>query len=138
MANKRCVSGNFDIATTSALLNCQYLHYLYENCNRLKKIHHMNLNFSRRINDVISFSKEEAERLGNPYISPEHLLLGLLREGEGTAIEIMEQLNVDLNNLKSTIEDRLKTDTVLDNTDHIPLLKSSERVTTNFPPLHVT
>jgi len=88
----------------------------------------MNLNFSQRINEVISFSKEEAERLGNPYISPEHLLLGILREGEGTAIEILEQLNVDLNALKSNIESKLRTNSALEHTDHIPLLKSSERI----------
>ncbi len=88
----------------------------------------MNLNFSQRINDVISFSKEEAERLGNPYISPEHLFLGILREGEGTAIELLEQLNVDLEKLKSDIESKLKTNDPLEYADHIPLLKSSERI----------
>jgi ATP-dependent Clp protease ATP-binding subunit ClpC len=88
----------------------------------------MNLHFSQRINDVISFSKEEAERLGNPYISPEHLFLGILREGEGTAIELLEQLNVDLEKLKSDIESKLKTNDTLEYADHIPLLKSSERI----------
>ncbi len=88
----------------------------------------MNLNFSQRINDVISFSKEEAERLGNPYISPEHLLLGILREGEGTAIEILEQLNLDLDKLKNDIELKLRTNVNLERPDHIPLLKSSERI----------
>ncbi len=88
----------------------------------------MNLNFSPRINDVLAYSKEEAERLGNPYISPEHLLLGLLREGEGTAIEILDQLNVDFHKVKSSIEHKLKSDKPLVNADHIPLLKSSERV----------
>ncbi len=88
----------------------------------------MNLNFSQRINDVISFAKEEAERLGNPYISPEHLFLGILREGEGTAIEILTQLNVDLDCLKNNIESKLKTNVTLEHTDHIPLLKSSERI----------
>ncbi len=102
--------------------------YLFYYCNTLEKIYHMNLNFSQRINDVIGFSKEEAERLGNPYISPEHLLLGLIREGEGTAIEILEQLQVDLDNLKANIESKLKTNVVLEHTDHIPLLKSSERI----------
>ena len=88
----------------------------------------MNLNFSQRINDVIGFSKEEAERLGNPYISPEHLLLGLIREGEGTAIEILDQLQVDLKDIKSSIESKLKTNVVLEHTEHIPLLKSTERI----------
>ncbi|TLX73659.1 ATP-dependent Clp protease ATP-binding subunit [Labilibacter sediminis] len=88
----------------------------------------MNLNFTQRINDVISYSKEEAERLGNPYISPEHLLLGLLREGEGTAIEILDQLEADLDSLKSNIESKLKSKVALEHSDHIPLLKSSERI----------
>ncbi len=88
----------------------------------------MNLNYSQRINDVIGFSKEEAERLGNPYILPEHLLLGLLREGKGTAIEVLGQLGINLHNLKHTIELRIKTNTVLQHSDHIPLLKSSERI----------
>ena len=88
----------------------------------------MNLNFSQRINDVIGFSKEEAERLGNPYISPEHLLLGLIREGEGTAIEILDQLQVDFGNIKQTIESKLRTNVVLENAEHIPLLKSTERI----------
>ncbi len=88
----------------------------------------MNLNFSQRINDVISFAKEEAERLGNPFISPEHLFLGILREGEGTAIELLNQLNVDLEDLKSNIESKLKTNVSIEQTDHIPLLKSSERI----------
>lgn len=87
----------------------------------------MNLNFSPRIRDVLSFSKEEAERLGNRYISPEHLMLGLLREGEGTAIEIMGQLNVDLYNIRHKIEDKLKEQNPI-RTENIPLLKSAERV----------
>jgi ATP-dependent Clp protease ATP-binding subunit ClpC len=91
-------------------------------------LYHMNLNFSQRVNDVIGFSKEEAERLGNPYISPEHLLLGILREGEGTAVDILEQLNVNLNELKIKIEIKLKSNTPLEQTDHFPFLESSERV----------
>ena len=50
----------------------------------------MDENFSKRVKDVISFSKDEAFRLGNEYIGTEHLLLGLIREGEGTAIKIMD------------------------------------------------
>ena len=63
----------------------------------------MNLNFSPRINDVLGYSKDEAGRLGNPYISPEHILLGILKEGEGTAVEILHQLKVDLHRVKSKI-----------------------------------
>jgi ATP-dependent Clp protease ATP-binding subunit ClpA len=56
----------------------------------------MDENFSPRVKDVISYSKEEALRLGHDYIGTEHLMLGLIREGEGIAIEILESLGVDL------------------------------------------
>lgn len=87
----------------------------------------MDLNFSARIRDVISFSKEEAERLGNRFISPEHLMLGILREGEGAAIQIMEHLNVDLTEIRDEIEESLKEKEPY-KSDQLPLLKSTERV----------
>ncbi|PZX15346.1 ATP-dependent Clp protease ATP-binding subunit ClpC [Breznakibacter xylanolyticus] len=87
----------------------------------------MDLNFSPRARDVLSFSKEEAERLGNRYISPEHLMLGLIREGEGTAIELMAQLNVDLFSVRQRLEEKLREDNPIQ-ADNIPLLKSSERI----------
>ncbi|MDD5571805.1 MAG: Clp protease N-terminal domain-containing protein, partial [Bacteroidales bacterium] len=49
----------------------------------------MDAKFSSRVKDVLSFSREEATRLGNDYIGTEHLFLGILREGEGTAVQIM-------------------------------------------------
>ena len=49
----------------------------------------MNNQFTQRVSDIITYSKEEANRLRNSYIGPEHLLLGLIREGEGKAIEIL-------------------------------------------------
>ena len=64
--------------------------------------------FSPRVQDVLSFSKEEAIRLGNNYIGPEHLLLGILRDNEGSAIDVLHQLNIDLLNLKNTLELNLK------------------------------
>lgn len=88
---------------------------------------YMDLNFSPRARDVLSFSKEEAERLGNRYISPEHLMLGLIREGEGTAIELLAKLNVDLYNLRVRLEEKLREDNPI-KSDNIPLLKSSERI----------
>ncbi|MGV8828796.1 MAG: ATP-dependent Clp protease ATP-binding subunit [Breznakibacter sp.] len=87
----------------------------------------MDLNFSARIRDVISFSKEEAERLGNRFISPEHLMLGILREGEGAAVQIMEHLNVDLSGIRNEIEESLKENEPY-KSDQLPLLKSTERV----------
>ena len=61
-----------------------------------EKTKFMNNPFSQRISDVIQFSKEEANRLRNNYIGPEHLLLGLIREGEGKAVQILKDLYVDL------------------------------------------
>ena len=64
----------------------------------------MEENFSPRVRDVITYSKEEAMRLGHDYIGTEHLLLGILREGEGTAIEIIKDLGLDLKNVRHKIE----------------------------------
>lgn len=64
----------------------------------------MDENFSPRVKDVISYSKEEALRLGHDYIGTEHLTLGLIREGEGSAIQILEDLGVDMNSFRRKIE----------------------------------
>ncbi|MDR9373805.1 MAG: ATP-dependent Clp protease ATP-binding subunit [Schleiferiaceae bacterium] len=64
----------------------------------------MDENFSPRVKDVISYSKEEALRLGHDYIGTEHLMLGLLREGEGSAVQILEDLGVELGGFRRKIE----------------------------------
>lgn len=64
----------------------------------------MDENFSPRVKDVISYSKEEALRLGHDYIGTEHLMLGLIREGEGSAIHILEDLGVDMKGFRRKIE----------------------------------
>ena len=69
----------------------------------------MNNQFTPRATDIITYSKEEANRLRNSYIGPEHLLLGLIREGEGKAIEVLFNLQIDLKQLKSEVENRLKS-----------------------------
>ena len=68
----------------------------------------MNNQFTPRVSDIINYSKEEANRLCNSYIGPEHLLLGILREGEGKAIEVLFNLQIDLKQLKTEIENRLR------------------------------
>lgn len=60
--------------------------------------------FSQRVSDIILYSKEEALRLNNNYIGPEHILLGMLREGKGKAIEILHQLGIDLSQVKRRLE----------------------------------
>jgi ATP-dependent Clp protease ATP-binding subunit ClpC len=64
----------------------------------------MDDNFSPRVKDVISYSKEEALRLGHDFIGTEHLLLGILRDGNGTAISILNNLAVDLSQLRRKVE----------------------------------
>lgn len=64
----------------------------------------MDDNFSPRVKDVISFSKEEALRLGHDFIGTEHLMLGILRDGNGKAINIMNNLSVDLDHLRRRVE----------------------------------
>ena len=64
----------------------------------------MDDNFSPKVKDVISYSKEEALRLGHDFIGTEHLMLGLLRKGEGKAIEILNSLSINLDHLRKKIE----------------------------------
>lgn len=80
----------------------------------------MNNQFSQRVSDIITYSKEEANRLRNRYIGPEHLLLGMLRDGGGKAIEILMKLDIDLKQVKSRLESFLKNaedDTLLPDAD---------------------
>jgi ATP-dependent Clp protease ATP-binding subunit ClpC len=64
----------------------------------------MDDNFSPRVKDVITYSKEEALRLGHDFIGTEHLILGILRDGNGKAIQILQNLSVDLNHLRKKVE----------------------------------
>lgn len=64
----------------------------------------MDDNFSPRVKDVITYSKEEALRLGHDFIGTEHLMLGLLRDGSGKAIDILDSLAIDLNHLRKKVE----------------------------------
>jgi len=74
--------------------------------NDVEDIKHTDMddNFSPRVKDVISFSKEEALRLGHDYIGTEHLMLGILRDGGGKAISILTAIDVDLDNLRKKVE----------------------------------
>ena len=85
-------------------------------------------NFSDRVKDVISYSREEAIRLGHDYIGPEHLLLGLIREGEGLAIKILVNLGVDLSQLKRAIENAVRGTVTTINLTNLPLTRQAEKV----------
>jgi ATP-dependent Clp protease ATP-binding subunit ClpC len=92
----------------------------------------MEAKFSPQVRDVIQYSREEALRLGHNYIGVEHLLLGLIREGESLALKILVQLDVDLNRLRKLIEGSIKgTSTLAGNFNapgQIPLVKQAERI----------
>jgi len=89
----------------------------------------MEAKFSPQVKDVISFSREEALRLGHDYIGAEHLLLGLIREGDGMAIKILRSLGVDTSKLRRSIEDAVRgTSSVTVNLGNIPLTKQAEKV----------
>ena len=64
----------------------------------------MEAKFSNRVKEVISLSREEALRLGHDYIGTEHLLLGMIREGEGVAISLLKKLGISLDELRASIE----------------------------------
>ncbi|MBU2472113.1 MAG: ATP-dependent Clp protease ATP-binding subunit, partial [Bacteroidetes bacterium] len=85
-------------------------------------------NFSNRVQDVIRLSREEALRLGHDYIGTEHLLLGIIREGEGIAVKILRNLGVDLYKLKKAIEDAVRTTGGTLTIGNIPLTKQAEKV----------
>ncbi len=89
----------------------------------------MEAKFSPVVKDVITYSREEALRNGNDYIGIEHFLLGLIREGENVAVQVLNQLGVDLLQLKKTIEKTIKGKSPQTrNLENIPLVKQAERV----------
>lgn len=90
----------------------------------------MDARFSQRIKDVLSYSKEEAVRLGNAHIGTEHLFLGILRDGEGLAIDILILLGAELYDLRRSIEELIRPTRAVKiiDADNIPLLKSAEKV----------
>ena len=88
----------------------------------------MEAKFSPRVKDVITFSREEALRLGHDYIGTEHLLLGLIREGEGMAIKILKSLGINLNELRKSVENSVKGSSAsINNLSNIPLTKQAEK-----------
>lgn len=91
----------------------------------------MENNFSQRVRKIMNFSREEAGRLQNSYLGPEHLMLGILRNGEGLAVQALNDFGIDLNDLKLDVDNRIinQTDTTLDsNNQDIVLTKNAEKI----------
>jgi ATP-dependent Clp protease ATP-binding subunit ClpC len=88
----------------------------------------MESNFSPRVRDVISYSREEALRLGHDYIGPEHLLLGLIRDGDGVAIKLLRDMGLDFVKVRKTIEESIRSTHASINVGNIPLTKQAEKI----------
>ena len=90
----------------------------------------MEAKFSPRVKDVISFSREEALRIGNDFIGVEHLLLGMIREGDGKGIRILNEFHLDLKEVRKDIEKSLTKSEVVsvEALANIPLVKQAEKV----------
>ena len=86
--------------------------------------------FSNRVKEVLAMAREEALRIGHEYIGAEHLMLGMIREGEGIAIAILQKLGVSMDELKVSLERASKNSATgnVKNLVNIPLTKQAEKV----------
>ena len=93
------------------------------------KHYKMDDNFSPKVKDVIAYSKEEAIRLGHDFIGTEHLMLGIIRKGEGQAIELLKGLDINLEHLRKKIEVLVPTNSIFDSSEKksIHLTKQAEK-----------
>ncbi|HCF80336.1 MAG TPA: Clp protease ClpC, partial [Porphyromonadaceae bacterium] len=88
----------------------------------------MDNNFSQRIRDIMAYSREEAGRLQNNYIGPEHLMLGILRDGEGLAIQVLQDFDIDLHILKDYIDSHVRSiQEPYDGTSELVINKNTEK-----------
>ena len=90
----------------------------------------MDNNFSAQVKEIISYSREEALRLGNDFIGTEHLLLGVIREGANTALQVLRNLNIDVQELRKEVELAVKDKTGknIANINSLPLTRQAEKV----------
>ena len=90
----------------------------------------MKNNYSKRLIDVIEYSREEAARLQNSYIGPEHLMLGIIRDGDGKAMQLLHDLHADVFDIKKRIEQEIKNtfETEESELHDIAISKTTERV----------
>jgi ATP-dependent Clp protease ATP-binding subunit ClpC len=88
----------------------------------------MEAKFSPRVKDVITYSREEALRLGHDYIGLEHLMLGMIREGDGVGMRLLKNLGIDVTELRRNIEQNLTPGArKSNNLANIPLVKQAEK-----------
>ena len=91
----------------------------------------MKENFSKRVQSIIKYAKEEAIRLGHSYVGSEHLLLGMIKESAGLSIKILEIYDCSLADLKAMIEDMIKSSGGTLTLGHLPFTRRAERILRN-------
>jgi len=91
----------------------------------------MKENFSKRVQNIMKYGKEEAVRLGHSYVGSEHLLLGLLREDSGLSAKIFDIYDCDIDSIRSMVEDMIKTSGGTMTLGHLPLTRRAERILKN-------
>ena len=98
--------------------------------NITRKDKEMNNKFSKRVKDIMAYSREEAGRLQNNYIGPEHLMLGILRDGDGLAIQILQDFDVNLKSLKEQIDSQIRQiqEPEEEGNNELVVTKSTEKV----------
>ena len=88
----------------------------------------MKENFSKRVQNIMKYGKEEAIRLGHSYIGSEHLLLALLRESSGKSAKIFDIYDCDIDDIRAMVEDMIKTSGGTMTLGHLPLTRRAERI----------
>ena len=88
----------------------------------------MKENFSKRVQNIMKYGKEEAIRLGHSYVGSEHLLLGLLRELSGKSAKIFDIYDCDIDDIRAMVEDMIKTSGGTMTLGHLPLTRRAERI----------
>ena len=108
----------------------RYIVRVYYICIVIVHYYNMKNNYSKKLMDIIEYSREEAARLQNSYIGPEHLMLGIIRDGEGKAVQTLRELNIDEWDIKRKIELEIKnTIEAEDAGQHdIVISKTTERI----------
>ena len=91
----------------------------------------MKENFSKRVQSIMRYAKEEAIRLGHSYVGSEHLLLGIIKQETGVSLKLFEIYNCDVNGMRSMIEDLIKTSGGTMTLGHLPLTRRAERILRN-------
>ena len=91
----------------------------------------MKENFSKRVQTIMKFAKEEAIRLGHSYVGSEHLLLGILREEKGISIKILDIFDCDIISMCAMVEDMIKASGGTMTLGHLPLTRRAERILRN-------